>query len=77
MPQNLEPKDFETLGEWEDYVAARRVWRRSSIIEETGWTFTELDEQPRSEVADHLSYLNIKSLLLSEKRRIEASRAGR
>jgi hypothetical protein len=43
------------------------VFRRAELIIATGWTFTELDEQPRSEVNKFITYLSKKRALELER----------
>lgn len=39
------------------------MFRRAELVLATGWTFNELDEQPRSEVNKFITYLSKKRAL--------------
>jgi len=43
--------------EWDDYLAAIRIQRRSEIVLATQWTFVQLDDQDSEEVEKLLLYL--------------------
>lgn len=62
----LTAADFDGEGEWQAYLEATRVFRRAELVLATGWTFNELDAQPRSEVNRFITYLSKKRALEHE-----------
>lgn len=59
------------------WLQAVRALRRASIVEATGWTYTELDAQDRAEISAHMTYLNLKNAILAERDRLHTAQAGR
>lgn len=49
------------------YSEAMRIARRSEIVRQTGWTFSELDDQRVDDVAGFREYVDIRSAVLQEK----------
>lgn len=64
-------KDFDSDEEWWDYQEAVAVFRRSELIGFTGWTFDELDAQPRAEVTRLETFLRLKAGVTAQKHAME------
>lgn len=67
VPDPHTRKDYDSDQEWFDYQEAVAVFRRSELIGFTGWTFDELDAQPRPEVSKLETFLRIKAGVQAEK----------
>jgi hypothetical protein len=52
-------------------MEALRINRTAELIHMTGWTFEELDRQPRKRVKELELYLSMRAGIQAEKRQIE------
>ncbi len=65
-PPAYERKDFDDEETWLDWLDALSIQRRSEIVGFTGWTFEQLDDQPRPEIDRLLLYLGKKRAIEKE-----------
>ena len=56
-------------------VEALRLIRRAQMIEATGWTYRELDEQEAYDVEAHRTYLGLKNRFERERMDLDMQRS--
>lgn len=60
-PENYEPEERMALEE------ALEIQREAEIIQLTGWTFDQYDEQPAGRLARMMTYISMKNVIEKEK----------